>query len=138
MKLVNFKSRMSQGGKIQMPHYTNQVIFDVYQSEEDEIIIGEAPMASTIVGIGRYNCTTVNAEVWVTNDSIQQIRSEFLRAQIIDPETELQESDSVVTWNRVPAGTPTASERFEFFAPCTALKIVFTAASGGKAVIALN
>jgi hypothetical protein len=137
MKLINFQSRMSQGGKVQAPYYTNQVVFDVYQKADEEIVIGEAPMASTIVGIGRYNCTTENAQIYVTNDSIHQIRSEFRRAEILD-DGELEEEDSVVVWSRVPAGTPTNSERFEFFAPITAIKVVFTGASGGKAVIALN
>lgn len=143
MKFVYFNSRhYPNAGKI--PMYTNMVMLDIYQQEADEIIIGEAPQATNITGIGRFNIICVaptggdtpSAEVFVTQDAIMQITSEFRLAEL--NETELDEADSVVTWVKVGDNTSNTTGRFEIFSPVTAFKIKFTGTAGGKVSISLN
>lgn len=130
IKYVNFKSRYFPKTKI--PEYSNMVICDIYQQENDEIIIGECPQAANVFGIGKYNVSlragsvvSDKVEVYVTLASKMLIESEAALG--------VTEATSRVIWSF--AGNQSSNSGidegyFEMTSPWTYMKIKFIGATG--------
>lgn len=111
-------------------NYTHMVVLDFWQQQAvDDSIVVEAPFASTIVGIGRYNAqinlgSATSATIEVTLDPKEKVTNTPEDAKWIKVGDESNE-DSII----------------EFFAPITFLRVSM---SGGdlsdpcKITVALN
>jgi hypothetical protein len=140
IKYVNFKSRYFP--KTKVPEYTNMVVCDIYQQENDEILIGECPQAANIYGIGKYNVsaragTTLSdkAEVYVTLASKMLIESEAA--------LNVTEANSAVVWHfagNQASNSGVGEGYFEISSPWTYMKIKFIGltGTGAKVSFAVN